>query len=272
MGLAMSPWMDAIWPGWVDLFGGRQSARTIHFVAAWLLVAFVLDPRVRGDRLRALEPPALDDHRPLSRPAGGFAWTGVDRARRRFFARTLGAAGALALAGCERLSHSDWFPKVLGAGETASSAALRTRCTSRKSMAQEFTDADRSPTLSQQRHRRARHRRVSGAAGRTASPTTASRSAASSRSPRRLSLAELRALPSRTQITRHDCVEGWSAIAKWKGARLAALLERRAAEAGGALRRVPLRRPDGRATAPISTTRASISTTRSIRRRSSPTR
>ena len=43
--------------------------------------------------------------------------------------------------------------------------------------------------------------------------------------PASLSLADLRALPSRTQITRHDCVEGWSAIAKWKGARLSALLE-----------------------------------------------
>jgi DMSO/TMAO reductase YedYZ molybdopterin-dependent catalytic subunit len=43
--------------------------------------------------------------------------------------------------------------------------------------------------------------------------------------PASLSLAELRALPSRTQITRHDCVEGWSAIGKWKGARLSALLE-----------------------------------------------
>jgi thiosulfate reductase cytochrome b subunit len=41
MGLAMSPRADAIWPGWVDLFGGRQSARTIHFIAAWILVAFV---------------------------------------------------------------------------------------------------------------------------------------------------------------------------------------------------------------------------------------
>ena len=38
-------------------------------------------------------------------------------------------------------------------------------------------------------------------------------------------LAELRALPSRTQITRHDCVEGWSAIGKWKGAKLSALLD-----------------------------------------------
>jgi len=42
MGIAMSPWMDTVLPGWVDLFGGRQSARTIHFIAAWLIVAFVL--------------------------------------------------------------------------------------------------------------------------------------------------------------------------------------------------------------------------------------
>ena len=41
----------------------------------------------------------------------------------------------------------------------------------------------------------------------------------------RLSLAELRAMPSRTQITRHDCVEGWSCIGKWKGVPLSALLE-----------------------------------------------
>jgi DMSO/TMAO reductase YedYZ molybdopterin-dependent catalytic subunit len=44
--------------------------------------------------------------------------------------------------------------------------------------------------------------------------------------PTAFSLAQLRELPSRTQITRHDCVEGWSAIGKWKGAKLAALLGR----------------------------------------------
>ena len=42
--------------------------------------------------------------------------------------------------------------------------------------------------------------------------------------PMSLSLAELRALPSRSQITRHDCVEGWSCIGQWKGAQLSALL------------------------------------------------
>lgn len=42
MGLAMSPRMDAVlWP-LLDLVGGRQSARTIHFIIAWAFVAFVL--------------------------------------------------------------------------------------------------------------------------------------------------------------------------------------------------------------------------------------
>jgi thiosulfate reductase cytochrome b subunit len=41
LGWAMSPGLSALLPGWVDAFGGRQSARTLHFVGAWLLVAFV---------------------------------------------------------------------------------------------------------------------------------------------------------------------------------------------------------------------------------------
>jgi thiosulfate reductase cytochrome b subunit len=41
MGLAMSPRMDSLFPGWIDLVGGRQSARTLHFLAASLLLLFV---------------------------------------------------------------------------------------------------------------------------------------------------------------------------------------------------------------------------------------
>jgi len=41
MGWAMSPGLDSLWPGWIDVVGGRQSARTLHFVAAWALVGFV---------------------------------------------------------------------------------------------------------------------------------------------------------------------------------------------------------------------------------------
>lgn len=45
------------------------------------------------------------------------------------------------------------------------------------------------------------------------------------RHPRSFSLAELHNMPSRTQITRHDCVEGWSCIAKWTGTPLSHLLD-----------------------------------------------
>ena len=41
-GLAMSPGMDAAWPWLIDLFGGRQSARSIHFIVAMALAAFIL--------------------------------------------------------------------------------------------------------------------------------------------------------------------------------------------------------------------------------------
>ncbi|MHB9878196.1 cytochrome b/b6 domain-containing protein [Pacificimonas sp. ICDLI1SI03] len=40
-GLTMSPNMNAAWPWLLDIFGGRQSARSIHFIAAFLLVGFI---------------------------------------------------------------------------------------------------------------------------------------------------------------------------------------------------------------------------------------
>ena len=43
--------------------------------------------------------------------------------------------------------------------------------------------------------------------------------------PLSLSLADLKAMKSRTQITRHDCVEGWSCIAKWTGPQLGPILD-----------------------------------------------
>jgi DMSO/TMAO reductase YedYZ molybdopterin-dependent catalytic subunit len=145
------------------------------------------------------------------------------RARRRFLARAAGAAGAVMLAGCNRLSQSDWFPKILGVGEWASATAAAL-VTTRRAMAQEFTPADLSPRF-----------RSNGTFD-PANPqyqALAARGFASYRlevgglvdTPASFSLAELRALPSRTQITRHDCVEGWSAIGKWKGAKLAAVLD-----------------------------------------------
>ena len=42
--------------------------------------------------------------------------------------------------------------------------------------------------------------------------------------PLSLTMDQIRALPQRTQITRHDCVEGWSAIGQWTGPQLSAIL------------------------------------------------
>jgi DMSO/TMAO reductase YedYZ molybdopterin-dependent catalytic subunit len=147
----------------------------------------------------------------------------VDAARRRFFGRVLTAVGTLALAGCERLSRSEWFPQVLGAGEKASAAALNL-VAGRRAMAQEFGPADLSPSFrsngTAKPDNNAYRALLAGnfadyrldIGGLVERPTT-------------LSLAEVMGLPSRTQITRHDCVEGWSAIAKWKGAKLSSVLE-----------------------------------------------
>jgi DMSO/TMAO reductase YedYZ molybdopterin-dependent catalytic subunit len=42
--------------------------------------------------------------------------------------------------------------------------------------------------------------------------------------PHTFTLAELRAMPLQTQITRHDCVEGWSVVGKWTGVQLATVI------------------------------------------------
>lgn len=41
-GMAISPGMNAATPWLLDIFGGRQSARSIHFLCAWALMAFLL--------------------------------------------------------------------------------------------------------------------------------------------------------------------------------------------------------------------------------------
>ena len=138
--------------------------------------------------------------------------------RRQFISRAVAGASALLLAGCNKLSETEWFPKLLGSADGLSNVAQHL-VTSRKSMAQEFAEADLSPSF-----------RSNG----TSNPNSQIYAASAENgfadwilevnglveSPRQFSIAQLRELPSRTQITRHDCVEGWSAIGKWKGAPL----------------------------------------------------
>ena len=104
-------------------------------------------------------------------------------------------------------------------------AAVRKGTATRLAMAQEFSESDLSPSFRSNgtsRPSNPEYERLAAGGfvdyrlevgGLVAKPLS-------------LSIDEIRALPSRTQITRHDCVEGWSAIGKWKGVRLSALLEK----------------------------------------------
>ena len=145
------------------------------------------------------------------------------RSRRRFLTGIGAALGAAGLAGCDRLSQSDTVASVLGSAEHLNAAVAQV-VTGRRAMAKEYAEADLSPTF-----------RSNGTANpnNPAYQTLAASGFADYKlvvdglvaKPRSFTLAELHALPSRTQITRHDCVEGWSAVGKWQGARLSALLD-----------------------------------------------
>jgi DMSO/TMAO reductase YedYZ molybdopterin-dependent catalytic subunit len=143
--------------------------------------------------------------------------------RREMLLRGSAAFGGLLLAGCDRLTDSPSFRKLLDSAEGLTFRAQRLAL-GNQTLAHEFGEKDLSPVF-----------RSNG----TTSPDSdeyrelADGGFATWRlkvgglvsQPLDLSLAALRLMPSRTQITRHDCVEGWSAIGKWTGVPLSAVLK-----------------------------------------------
>jgi DMSO/TMAO reductase YedYZ molybdopterin-dependent catalytic subunit len=145
-------------------------------------------------------------------------------AKRIFLRRALAGGGALLVGGCDRLGSNESFTALLSTGESLSRGVRDAVGRGGVTLAQEFTKADLSPSF-----------RGNG----NTDPQSVEYKAMAAKgfadwrlvvdglveAPGSLSLAELRALPSRTQITRHDCVEGWSAIAQWTGVPLALVLD-----------------------------------------------
>jgi DMSO/TMAO reductase YedYZ molybdopterin-dependent catalytic subunit len=146
----------------------------------------------------------------------------VSAGRRNFVIRSLAALSAVALAGCDAITNSQWGSKVLGIGEGANRGAQRA-LTGKAALAQEFSEADLSADfrsngtsdpndLAYQNFAKNQFRdwmlRIDGLV----------------QTPVQLSLVQLRMMKARTQITRHDCVEGWSAIGKWTGVPLSEVL------------------------------------------------
>ena len=139
--------------------------------------------------------------------------------RRKF---VVGGASGLLLGGCDKLDRSPAFKGILRSADSLAKGSQR--LLGRNALAPQYTDADLSPIF-----------RSNG----TAMPDTTEYAQHLANNfadwrltvdglvahPLSIPLATIRSLPYRTQITRHDCVEGWSAIGKWHGVQLSRLLD-----------------------------------------------
>lgn len=131
-------------------------------------------------------------------------------------------AGGLILSGCDRLNETAGFRSLLQRAEGLHMGSQR--LLGRDALAREFSESDMSPVfrangnreVADSAYRRMLEAGFSGWALRVDGLVD---------KPLSLSLAALQALPQREQITRHDCVEGWSAIGKWQGPQLGAVLD-----------------------------------------------
>ncbi len=133
------------------------------------------------------------------------------------------AAGGSLLSGCDKLNDSPGFRDTLRLGEHLTLRAQRL-ITDRTALAREYRPDQRSPIF---RANGTRQPAGEAYAAHAASGFANWRLAVDGlvRQPRAFSMAQILAMPHRTQITRHDCVEGWSAIGQWTGVPLKLLLD-----------------------------------------------
>ncbi|MFZ5704203.1 MAG: molybdopterin-dependent oxidoreductase [Pseudomonadota bacterium] len=143
--------------------------------------------------------------------------------RRRLLAGFAAGTGGLLLGGCDRINA---LPSVRTALKSAEGLTMRSQrlIAGRDALAPEFSRADLSPVF-----------RSNGTFQPAGADYEAHKQAGFSdwkltidglvRSPLSLSMTQIRSMPARTQITRHDCVEGWSAIGQWTGVPLKLLLD-----------------------------------------------
>ncbi|MEQ1597708.1 MAG: molybdopterin-dependent oxidoreductase [Casimicrobium sp.] len=143
--------------------------------------------------------------------------------RRRFLGGLALGAGGLALSGCDAIVENDALVATIRKADRLTYHAQRT-LVDRQALAQEFSKADLSPifrangsttvkTTEYQQHAREKFAnwqlKIGGLVAR----------------PQSFNMRQLLQMPAREQITRHDCVEGWSAIGQWRGTPLALILK-----------------------------------------------
>lgn len=146
--------------------------------------------------------------------------------RRQFLATGIAGAAGIAFGGCDRLSAAPTFREFLAGAEGLTQKVQRALLW-RGALAREYGAADLSRTF-----------RANGSQDAYNLPPGYIEHAKKGfpdwrlqvdglvRRPTSFTLADLRTLTARTQITRHDCVEGWSCIGGWTGPQLSTILDR----------------------------------------------
>ena len=143
--------------------------------------------------------------------------------RRRFLGGMALGAGGMMLSGCDALVQSESAAGVLDQVDGLNHGFQRA-LSPRDALATEYRPADMSPTFRTNGNtfpESAEYlRHMATNFGNWTIPVTGLVAR-----PFALTLDRIRTLPQRAQITRHDCVEGWSAIGKWQGPQLGPILK-----------------------------------------------
>jgi methionine sulfoxide reductase catalytic subunit len=210
-GLAMSPALTARFPGYLRLFGGRQGARSLHFLGLCAFCLFIV-----------VHVSLVIWHGFASEVA--FMVFGVEHRPQLAAVIFLIALGGVAVLHVWATWFSQRQPRraqhLLEIGIDPLRRALFHRLTSRQQYRPEeiapFFRANGYPPKDETWQRLAEDGfkefalEVGGLV----------------ETPLRLTLADLRAMPRETQITKHCCIEGWSAVAQWSGVSLREIMAR----------------------------------------------
>jgi DMSO/TMAO reductase YedYZ molybdopterin-dependent catalytic subunit len=135
----------------------------------------------------------------------------------------IGAGSAALLSGCDKITENESVRSLLTGAEQGNFVVQRA-LSDRMALAREFAPEQRSPIF---RANGTREPEGEAYAAHVATDFATWSLAVDGlvEAPQNLSLAQLKAMPQRSQITRHDCVEGWSAIGKWTGVPLKLILD-----------------------------------------------
>ncbi len=209
-GAAMSPAIAARFPWYLRFFGGRQAARSVHFLA---LVAITMFTVVHVALV------VIDDF------PRNMAWIIHGESTFATASIAIGICGLVVVAllhvWATRFSrrHPERVQRMLGAVTTPIEQVLLHHVTSRQHYAMKdvgFFRVNGAPPTGEQYRELAR---ASFADWRLDVHGLV-------KNPLHLSLADLRSMPSHTQITKHHCIQGWSGVAAWSGVAVADVLQR----------------------------------------------